>query len=532
VSTHDLSEDDRDLAAFGYKQELTRTLGSFSTFATGFAFISILTGMFLLFGFAWGSGGPASIWAWVAVAVGQLLFALAFAELAVRYPLAGSVYNWTKQLTRKPATSWMAGVSMILALVVSTGAVALTMQTVLPAISSVFWIYGNGSGPHDASINGVILGTIMIALTTVVSLLGSRVRSLVNNLGVTVELIGVAVLIVGFLFHTRRGPAVAFQTNGTGASYHAGYLGALLVASLLGLLVMWGFDTASSVGEETIDPRKTNPRAIIRAVLASGVFGALLLLTAAMSVGSLKDPQIANGGLAYVVKSVLGGTLGDIMLACAAVAVFVCGLANQTGAVNMMFAMARDNGLPGSSRLAKVAERAKTPVLPPILVALVAIAILLYNVGQPAIFLSVSSTTVTFALFSYVLVIGPFIRARMNGTWVKPDQRFFSLGRLGLPVCVAAFVWGIAVIIDIAWPREVLYNPVAPFHWYLKWGGVLFPVGLMGIAFGIYWFTQRKKIGILPEHASDVMASSGPPAQAAPAPGSALGIEIPLNETS
>ena len=85
--------DDEDLARFGYKQELVRTLGSFSTFAIGFAFISILTGMFELFAFAYGSGGPASWWAWMIAVGGQLLFALAFAELAVHYPLAGSVYN-------------------------------------------------------------------------------------------------------------------------------------------------------------------------------------------------------------------------------------------------------------------------------------------------------------------------------------------------------------------------------------------------------------------------------------------------------
>src|SRR4051812_37930360 len=90
--------DDHDLATFGYKQELVRSLGSFSTFATGFAFISILTGIVQLFAFAISTAGPSSWWAWCVAATGQLLFALAFAELAVHYPLAGSVYNWAKQL--------------------------------------------------------------------------------------------------------------------------------------------------------------------------------------------------------------------------------------------------------------------------------------------------------------------------------------------------------------------------------------------------------------------------------------------------
>src|SRR5262249_48369556 len=157
--------------------------------AVGFAFISVLTGMFTLYGFAWGAGGPASFWAWVAAVGGQLLFALVFAEVAVRYPLQGSLYNWTKHIAPNKGVSWMAGISMTLALIVSSSAVALTMQALLPFISSAFWIYGNGSGAHDAAVNGVILGTMMIALTTIITLLGAKARSIVNNLGVTVELV-------------------------------------------------------------------------------------------------------------------------------------------------------------------------------------------------------------------------------------------------------------------------------------------------------------------------------------------------------
>jgi amino acid transporter len=100
MAPNDHAEDDLLLAKLGYRQELTRSLGQFSTFATGFAFISILTGMFLLFGFTYASGGPASFWAWVVAVGGQMLFALAFAELAVKYPLTGSVYNWAKHIAK------------------------------------------------------------------------------------------------------------------------------------------------------------------------------------------------------------------------------------------------------------------------------------------------------------------------------------------------------------------------------------------------------------------------------------------------
>jgi amino acid transporter len=346
----------------------------------------------------------------------------------------------------------------------------------------------------------------MIVVTTVVCLMGARVRSIVNNIGVSVELVGSVVLIVLFLFHSHRGPGVVFHTNGTAKGYGDGYLGPLLVCLLLGTIVMWGFDTASSIGEETINPRKTSPRAVVRALVASGVFGALLLLTAAMAVKNSHDPSIASGGLAYIIQQVFGKTGGDIMLVCAAVAVFVCGLANQVGAVNMMFAMARDNGLPGASRLSHVAERAKTPIVPAILVAAVAIAILTFNAKSPSIFLVVSGTTVIFALFSYLLIAMSFVMVRLRGEWELPEKGYFSLGKLGLPVSIGAAIWATFAIIDIAWPRNLIYNPTAPFHWYLKWGGILFPAICLGLSWGVYHFRQRARIGILPEHAAQPSA--------------------------
>src|SRR5690349_8430350 len=108
VETFATAADSNDLAAFGYKQELDRRLGSFSSFAAGFSYISILTGMFQLFHAGFGAGGPAFFWTWLVYLGGQLLVALCFAELAAHYPLAGGVYQWSKQVG-SPAIGWMTG---------------------------------------------------------------------------------------------------------------------------------------------------------------------------------------------------------------------------------------------------------------------------------------------------------------------------------------------------------------------------------------------------------------------------------------
>ncbi len=140
----DSSRDDAALGELGYKPELKRTLGNFHTFAAGISCISILTGAFQLFYFGVTFGGPAYWWSWPMVFCGQLMGALCFCELAARYPVAGSVYNWAKKM-RCPHVGWLGG-WMMTATMVTLSAVALAYQITLPQIDGWFQFVGDGSG--------------------------------------------------------------------------------------------------------------------------------------------------------------------------------------------------------------------------------------------------------------------------------------------------------------------------------------------------------------------------------------------------
>src|ERR687897_3845352 len=108
MSAHSPQDGDSHLAEFGYKQELDRSIGRFASFAAGVSYISILTGTFQLFYFGFGAAGPAYLWSWPIVFVGQMAVALCFMELAAKYPVAGSVYNWSKKLASR-LVGWMSG---------------------------------------------------------------------------------------------------------------------------------------------------------------------------------------------------------------------------------------------------------------------------------------------------------------------------------------------------------------------------------------------------------------------------------------
>ena len=492
---------DSGMEHFGYRESLDRGIGKFGSFAAGVSYISILTGTFQLFYFGFGTAGPAYLWSWPMVLVGQLAVALCFMELAAKYPVAGSVYNWSKQLGSR-VIAWSAGWLMLTASIVTLSAVVLALQLNLPRLWSGFQMVGDGKGPYDFATNAVILGTALIVFTTVVNALGVRLMAMINSAGVFIELIAACLIAVILALHTVRGPGVFLSSGGYGAGVSGGYLGAFLMASLASGYVMYGFDTASSLGEETVEPRRTAPKAILRAILASFVIGGAILVFAILSAPNLHDPQIASGsgGLQYIVEQVMWGPLGKLFLVCIVVAVTVCALAVHTAAIRLTFAMARDNALPLGEKLARVNPDTQTPIAPAVVIGLIAALILVINIGQPKIFTVLTSIAVIMIYMAYLMVTVPQLMKRLRGQWPPADLAaggYFTLGRWGMLINVFAVLWGAGMALNLAWPREAVYGT----PWYNTWGAFAYTGAILGA--GLLWYALRGRyhIGCLASHA-------------------------------
>src|SRR6266550_2465864 len=149
--------DAADLETFGYKQELRRSLGLFSSFATAFSYISPSTGIFTLFYLALGTTGGVMFWTWPIVALGQLFVALNWAELSSHYPVAGSVFQWTKYLSGR-SYAWFTGWIYMFAGVITVAAVVATLPLALiPALNSMFGSHLNNTlGSSDQRTIAII----------------------------------------------------------------------------------------------------------------------------------------------------------------------------------------------------------------------------------------------------------------------------------------------------------------------------------------------------------------------------------------
>ncbi len=500
------ARDTSDLASFGYRQRLDRTLGTFSSFAAGFSYLSILTGLPQLFYLGYGAGGPAFFWSWPLVFLGQFLVALCFAELGACYPLAGGVYQWSRQIG--PVwVGWMAGWVYLACAVITLASVALALQGTLPQLGSWFQLIGRRDRPQDVARNAVLLGCVLITFSVLINALGVRLLSRINNVGVIAEMAGTILLIVLLTAAARRGPGVVFDRQGRGDGLPFGYLGPFLAAALTPSFVMYGFDSAGSLAEEISDPRRRAPRAIMGSLAAVGLAGALLILGALRSVSNLSNPELgrSSGGFPAIVRDVLGEQLGVLFLVIIALAIVVCTLTVHAGAVRLVFAMARDNSLPFSERLARIPKSSQTPVLPVVVLGFGALVLLLVNLDFPQIIEVMASVAIVWANLAYLLVTIPLLVRRLRGRPVGGGLRpqgVFSLGRWGLLVNALAVLWGVLVVTNVGWPRPEIYGET----WYRRFSAPLATFALLAVGAVYYGLVQRYKTGVLETHRAGLAA--------------------------
>ncbi|RZS90863.1 amino acid/polyamine/organocation transporter (APC superfamily) [Motilibacter rhizosphaerae] len=504
-----------------YRQELHRGVGTFASFAAGFSFVSILTTVDQFFFIGFGFGGAAFFWTWPVVFIGQLLVAYNFATLAARYPISGAIYQWSSRLAG-PTFGWFTGWVMIVAQILTTAAAAIALQAILPQIWTGFQIVG-GSGADSSPTsssgagNAVLLGIVLLAITTTVNALSVQLMSRINTAGVVLELVGVAVVLVMLFTHLKRGLGTVVHTTGTTTPAHANHVWAWAASGLMAAYVMVGFDSAGELSEETHAPRRTTPRTIVRSLTVSGVLGMLLLLGGILAAPSLTDGTLSSIGLPAVLDAVFGSVGGKIILADVAVAVFACTLAIQTAGSRMVYSMARERSLPFSGALSTVSSKNGAPVVSTLVVGVGAAIVLLVNVKQSAIFTALASLCIGMLYLAYLGVTVPLllerIRHRRDGVVLdgvdEHGAPLFGLGRWGIPLNVLAVVFQVAMAVNLLWPRAAVYD-LTGHTWWLRWSALLF-VGLTLVA-GVAIHKRneqregaKREMPFLPQSASEVL---------------------------
>jgi amino acid transporter len=429
-----------ELVRFGYRPQLRRTIRSFSSFALSFSLISMTTGIFANFGLGLREFGPAMIWSWLVVLAGQTLVALVLAELSVHYPLSGYGYQWSARLVN-PTFGFAVGWLLL-----------LQFLTGFPGVCSAMGEYIGGY--YGAALPpGLTPAWITVGLITAaagIHLVGIRAAAWFNNAGVAAEIAGSLVLALVLLAVTgwpgREQLAVLLDTTSLRTGEGGGFAG-FAVSLLVGAWCLTGFEAAADMAEETREPGRTVPRAILISLISSGLGGAVMLVAFLLAMDDLHATQASATPLADVLRARLGGTATHWALLIVFVSIFACALASLAACTRLLFSMARDRMLPGSRWLAKVDERHGAPT-GAIAVVWLASCVCVLALERLELITSISAAA---AYLGYAGIIWAALRG-MRGKHAPAGA--FGLGRARGAIGAAALVWAAFVAGTLVWPKD------------------------------------------------------------------------------
>lgn len=410
------------IMAAAERKSLHRSLGPIQLTLLGLGAI-IGTGIFVLTASAAQKAGPGMMWSFVIAGSVCAIAALCYAELAAMLPVSGSAYTYTYAVCGE-LLGWMVGWALILEYAIAASAVSVGwsgyFMGLLKSSTGLSLPHGLSAGPtwtldgwmpHADFAGGIVnVPAVVVALAvTWLLVIGTTESARVNAALVAIKVAALTMFVAVTVPGIRPEHFAPFTPNGWFGPQGTSGMGVFGAAASI-FFAYVGFDAVSTAAEETRNPQRNVPIALIGALSICTVF---YLLVAAGAIGAMGAQPVSGAGglpsqpgsaeftaqcsalatagqlplvcsneaLAHVLRSINHTVLGDIMGFAANLALPSVILMMLYGQTRIFFVMARDGLLPES--LAEVHPKWKTPHRMTIITGLfVAAAAALLPVGQ------------------------------------------------------------------------------------------------------------------------------------------------------
>jgi basic amino acid/polyamine antiporter, APA family len=349
-------------------QVLPRTLGLFSLTCFGVG-STIGAGIFVLTGtVAAEHAGPAVALSYILASIACALAGLCYAEFAALAPVAGSAYTYA-YLTLGEIVAWIIGWCLILEYLFASALVAIGWSGYVVSMAADFGLRLPAAltqAPFDVGRTGLvatggILNVPAVAVTvlcTVLLLAGTRVSSRVNDIIVVVSVAAIVLISVAGLAFAHPAHWSPFIPPNSGHFGEFGVSGVLAGAAIV-FYAYVGFDAVSTMSQETRNPQRTVPLALIASLAICTVLYVLmaLMMTGLADYRALAVPDPVHLALAAAgpalswAKALVGVIIGVGLISSL--------LVTLLGQIRIFLAMANDGLLP--SWFATIHPRWSTP---------------------------------------------------------------------------------------------------------------------------------------------------------------------------
>lgn len=420
---------------------LKRTLSLSAVVLFGIAYMTpiIVLGTFGILADTTGGVVPS---AYLAASVAMLFTALSYGRMAAAFPVAGSAYTYVRK-SISPKLGFLAGWGVLLDYLFLPMAIwligAAYLHSAFPAVPQAVWVLA------------------FIGVTTAINMVGLRLAKNINGALMLVQFLVLAAFVV-LAIHYVLGDASKPLWSLEPFFKEGVQLPLIMSGAAIACYSFLGFDAVSTLTEETHEPRKNIPRAILLITLIGG-----FLFIAASYFVQLAHPstQFENAdSAAYEIARNIGGDLFvSLFLVGLIVGQFTSGLSAQASASRLLFAMGRDGVLP-KAFFGRLSERFGTPVGSIVLCGVVALLALHMDVTTSTSFINFGAF-LAFSLVNLSVVFHYWIGRGERGPRAVLLFLVFPLIGLAADLWLMVSLDHLAIYLGLAWlAAGILYLAV------------------------------------------------------------------------
>ena len=376
----------RSLESFGYTQELNRSVSTVDLLVYGLVFM-VPIAPWAIFGTVYNSASGMVPLVYVIGLVAMIFTALAYAQMAKSFPLAGSVFSYVGRGIH-PSLGFFAGWAILLDYLLVP-----TLLYVFAAESMV------GLFPDTPRWLWAI---VFVVVNTIINLAGISLLKFANRVFLAIELIFVVIFVV-IAVRAINGQSLPNVEWSTLPIWNSSTVTAPLIASALSIAVLsfLGFDGISTLAEESTGRKNPAGRAMIIALFVVAFLFVTQTWLASLLAGGRESFSDDDAGNAFFTLVQAASNTGW-MNAFFAVNVMAVGFANamaaQAATSRLLYSMSRDRQLPAF--LSRISNR-KVPIAATLVVSALSVVLVLFFVGQ----IGLISSLVNFgALFGFCLL--------------------------------------------------------------------------------------------------------------------------------
>lgn len=430
---------DKELREFGYEPKLSRSLTTWQLTAFGLTYLQPI-GPAVIFGFLLSTSGGSVALPYALAFVGMIFTILSYSVLIKEYPLSGSIYNYVKYVISPFwgfIAGWLLALDYILIPTITSVSSAIYAHQLVPAISYEAWLL------------------FFVASMGVLNLIGIKSTSYINSVILFIQIIIVLlgfVVWTKFLMKTGHGIGSLVHTM----PFHFSTYSGLLQASSLAIFSFLGFDAVTTMAEESVNPRKDIPRAML---ICTCIGFAIMFVTGYL--GMLLYPNwhelISNQGWVnatlFNAAKLTGGDSFSLIYTCGFIsAMVITNLVGTAAATRLLYGIGRDGVIPRRF-FSAVNQKFKTPHWNIILIMIIEIALGTYaNPDQLAELINYGAIS-GFIMLNFSVIWFGFKRINVLQNELSKIIKYFLFPAIGLIVMLLIFVnmKSITLLFGSAW---------------------------------------------------------------------------------